>query len=300
MEVTIGYRHRAIDNETTLTGIIGGDTRHSLTPYLYSELFDRLGLNMVYLCFNTDPDHLKDAVNSIRGFGVKAMYITMPYKCAVIPLLDEVDPLAAGMGAVNLIVNQDGRLKGLNVDMLAFMGPLKNTQLKGEKVVLLGSGGAGSACAFGLAQAGAELTILSQTGGSAASLAQRVTDYFGIRALGVCNSEERLRNELTDAFMVVNATDIGYGMKEGKTPVPAELLRADLIVYDVVNASNTPITRDARACGAKVFDGMDFLAYGTKEFVQALTGKDTSPAVVDLALEVGHKVLEYEAQKDRR
>ena len=300
MSGSIGFRSSPINGETTLTGILGGDTSHSVTPFLYSEIFERLGLNTVYLCFNTTPENLANAVNSIRGFSIKAMYITMPYKQKVIPLLDEVDPMANAMGAVNLVVNNGGILKGYNIDMLAFMGPLKKTPLKGEKVVLLGSGGAGSACAFGLAQAGAELTILSRTEESAASLAQRVTDYFGTKAVGISNSEDRLRNELADAFMVVNSTDIGYGSKEGQTPVPAEFLRKDLIVYDVVNASNTPITRDARACGAKVFDGMDFLAYGTKEFVQALTGKETSQAVVDLALEVGQKVLEYDAQKHNR
>lgn len=289
-------RQNPINAETTLTGIIGADTGHSVTPILYDDVFAQLGLNIVYLCMNVQPDGLEDALKGLLALGVRAAYITMPYKRSVLPLLHDVDPLARAMGSVNLIVNQNNRFKGYNVDIHGFMHPLQSLNIAGEKTLLLGAGGVGTACAFGLAKLGTRITILDIHPERAKILADKLYDQQYTAVGWDAFSEETLCQEMANANILVNATDVGYGEKEGQSPVPAQLLRHDMIVYDIVNAYQTPLTQDARAVGAYTLDGNDMVAYSTKLFIEALTGTQQPDTIVNIARKAGEKAQLYQVR----
>lgn len=293
----LSYRQRPLSSQTGFTCQIGGENNHSITPLIYSEVFEKTGLDMVYLSLSIPPAQLEDTVRGLKAMGLKAFFVTMPHKRAIMPLLDEIDPAAKAIGAVNLVIREDGRLKGYNGDVTGFMYPLKQWDLHGKKIVFLGSGGAGAACSYGLAQAGGELTILSRRQEHAAALAENLQVHFGKRYPSAALNEQTLERELKDAWMLVNATNVGYGEKSDQTPVPARLLRPDLLVYDIVNAPRTPLIRDAQAAGCRTWDGNDMLAYLSKLFLEALTGAEQPEEVAEISRQAGRKALLLEEHR---
>ena len=287
----IFFRQQPIDYDTSLSCIIGGEETRSLTPRIFSELFAKLDLNVVYLNLRIPPGQLEDCVKGLKAIGVKTYFVTMPHKRSVMRLLDEIDPVAEAIGAVNLVVNENGRLIGRNSDMTGFMHPIRNMDLAGKKVLFLGSGGGGAACAFGLAEAGCELTILSRSSENAASLANNLKKHFGKAFKSGALSDDNLRREISDSFMLVNTTSLGYGSNAGKTPVPAALVHKDLIVYDIVFAHDTQLIQDSRGAGCLIFNGNDMLASQTKIFIEAMTGVTQPESVIEVAKSAGDKAL---------
>lgn len=287
------FRSTPIDAATAITCIIGDSVGHSVTPFLYGEVFERLKLNIAYFCVAVEADKLKTALDGLLAMNIKAAYITMPYKRLVLPMLDELDPMAEMMGAVNMIVNMGGYFKGYNVDICGFEHSLNKVDLTNKKALLMGAGGVGTACAYGLARLGVEMTIIDIDKASAEALAKAIEAQYSIPVRWEIASDETLCREIKEAGIFINATDVGYGEKADQTPVPRELLRNDLIVYDVVNAAETPLIRDAKSVGAVTINGNDFVAYNTKLFVEALTGKEWSDEVTEISREAGEKALRY-------
>ena len=287
----ICFRQNPIDAYTMFTCQIGGENNHSVTPLIYSEVFEKAGLNIIYMSLSILPEHLEDAIKGMRAMRLKAFYITMPHKKTVMQYLDEIDPDAAAIGAVNLVINENGKLKGYNGDVTGFMYPLKDMELKNRKVLFLGSGGAGAACSFGLAQAGADLVILSRNADHAKALADNLTKSTGRAYKSAAMTEENIEAEIKDAYMVVNSTNVGYGDMADLTPVPERLLRKDLIVYDIVNTPATPLIQAAQRTGCLTFDGNDMLAFLSKVFIEALTGEKQSDEIVKISREAGIKAL---------
>jgi len=281
------FRQQPFDYNTAMTCIVGGEDTHSLTPRIYSEVFAKLDLNIVYLNLRILQERLEDTVRGLKAIGVRAYFVTMPHKRSVMQFLDEIDPVAEAIGAVNLVVNDCGRLVGRNSDVAGFMHPLGDIDLAGKKVLFLGSGGGGSACAYGLTKANCELTILSRNEDHAAALANNLRKHFGKDFRSYALNEDNLRREISDAFLLVNTTSLGYGMNADKTPVPASLLRKDLVVFDIVNAYNTPLIRDSKAAGCLTFNGNDMLAFQTKILIEALTGEEQPASVVEICKNAG-------------
>ncbi|WP_437886395.1 shikimate dehydrogenase family protein [Sorangium sp. So ce307] len=132
-----------------------------------------LGLDFTYIPFAVTD--VEGATRGMRALGIRGLGVSMPYKQAVIPLLDEIDPVAARIGAVNTIVNDEGRLRGYNTDWIGAVRALEEvTQLGGARVLLLGAGGAARAVAFGLAERGAAITIANRDLEKARQLAAAV------------------------------------------------------------------------------------------------------------------------------
>ena len=105
-----------INGQTKIFGILGRPVAHSLSPAMHNAAFRHLGVNAVYVAFPVTD--LRKAVAGLRGLGIGGVSVTIPFKEEIIPLLDELDPRAAEIGAVNTVVNRDGRLTGYNTDWL--------------------------------------------------------------------------------------------------------------------------------------------------------------------------------------
>src|SRR5512135_2805489 len=147
-----------IDGHTKIYGILGRPVTHSLSPVMHNAAFRELGLNAVYVAFPVTI--LSHAVAGLRGLDIQGVSVTIPFKEEVIPLLDELDPQAARIGAVNTVVNREGRLIGYNTDWLGAIKALKaKTGLKDQHVLLLGAGGASRAIAFGILAEGGQVTL---------------------------------------------------------------------------------------------------------------------------------------------
>jgi len=253
-----------ISGKTRVCAIIGDPVEHSLSPVMHNAAFKELGLNLVYVAFTVTRNELKDAISGARSLGLRGLNVTMPHKNAVITYLDETDSTAKVIGAVNTILNNQGKLIGYNTDGVGALRALKENGISpdGNKMLLLGAGGAAKAIAFQAAQEVEELVILNRTSEKAEKLAEVLRREFGKRVKGGALSAEVLKKEMKDADILVNATSVGMHPDVNRSLVPSDLLRSDLCVMDIIyNPLETKLLKDAKSVGAKVVSGLEMLLY---------------------------------------
>jgi shikimate dehydrogenase len=253
-----------ISGQTVICGIIGDPIGHTMSPAMHNAAFKSLGLNYVYVPFKVKSMELRKAIEGIRGLNLRGVNVTIPHKVAVIQLLDKLDPLAERIGAVNTIVNDEGILTGYNTDATGFLQTLRdlNVEPAEKKVLLLGAGGAARAIGHILTREKTRVTILNrkQELSWAEDLAARLSRNYKTEVKALELTAENLKKAVNNAEILVNATSLGMSPEIDATPVPAELLRADLTVFDVVyNPLQTRLLREAKAAGAKTIDGLEML-----------------------------------------
>jgi shikimate dehydrogenase len=218
--------------------LLGHGIAYSASPAMQAAGFAALGLPHRYELADVPPDGLEAVIARLREPGSGGANVTTPHKVGVAERCDELSADAASLGAVNCVVPVDGRLTGHNTDLPALEAELRALRPAGAgRAVLLGAGGAGRAVELALERAGATgIVKLQRRDGSWA----------------------RLADELADADLVVNATPVGTGSDE--SPIPTELLRPGLAVYDLVyRPSPTRLVREARAAGAPARGGAGML-----------------------------------------
>jgi shikimate dehydrogenase len=228
-----------------------------------------LGLAFTYVPFEVND--LPGAIAGMRALGIRGFGVSHPFKQAVMPLLDALDPVAERIGAVNTIVNDAGHLVGHNTDWVGATRALEEVRpLAGARVLLLGAGGAARAVAFGLRERGARTTITNRDGQKASALAADV---------GGTAAPWEARAELSAGFdVVVNATSLGQlDIDPGGTPLPQSALPEgpNAIVMDIVyKPIHTPLLAAARARGARVVHGGRMLLHQATAQFRLYTGRE--------------------------
>ena len=271
---------------TLHAGIFGYPIGHSISPDMHNAAFERAGIDAVYEAWETSSDDLAEGVSSLRGENYLGANVTVPHKQAVMEHLDEIDELASRIGAVNTIVNQNGRLTGSNTDALGFINSLKNeagVNVSGLKVILIGAGGAARAAAYALAdeQAG-ELTIGNRTIERAESLATELR-RMGAETVSYGISDPDFLSACNRANLIVNSTSVGmvHGPAEGESPIPASAISPGCVVYDMVyNPTRTPLLTDAENVGAQVVGGLPMLVYQGAAAWTRWTGREAPVEVM--------------------
>jgi shikimate dehydrogenase len=265
-----------------------------MSPVMHNAAFDRLGLDYVYLPFRVSPEALPQALSGLKALNVRGFNVTIPHKVAVMPLLDELDPMAEKIGAANTVVNKDGRLKGYNTDASGFLRALTENGVEpgGKRIVLLGAGGAARAIAYSLAGQDAHLTILNRREELdwAQEIAENVREDLG-RDVKV---HELLTGHLAAALqmaeILVNATSVGMTPASSNSLVPPPLLKSGLAVVDIVyNPVRTKLLRDAEAAGAVTVAGLDMLVWQGALAFEKWTGQ---PAPADVMKKEALRELE--------
>ncbi len=259
-------KNKTISIESRICGVIGDPIGHSMSPVMHNAAFDKLGLNYLYVPFRVKKEELVKAIAGMRALNIRGLNVTIPHKVAVIPLLDELDPLAQRIGAVNTIVNDDGALTGYNTDATGFLQALleRKNEPRGKNVVILGAGGASRAISFILAERGAHLVILNRLLELdwAEELASRISQVFKKEVEALELNEENLAKVLEKADILVNATSVGMKPNSDETPVSPDLLKPSLTVFDIVyNPLKTRLLREAEAAGAETISGVDMLVW---------------------------------------
>ncbi|WP_437534220.1 shikimate dehydrogenase [Sorangium sp. So ce726] len=234
-----------------------------------------LGLDFTYIPFAVTD--VEGATRGMRALGIRGLGVSMPYKQAVIPLLDELDPVAERIGAVNTIVNNDGRLRGYNTDWIGAVRALEEvTQLGGARVMLLGAGGAARAVAFGLAERGARVTVANRDLEKARQLAA---------AVGGAAVPLDAAALSPDHGVLVNATSLGMAEVDPRSPVPEVVLREGLLVMDIVyKPMITELVAAARRRGAIAVHGGRMLLHQAAEQFRLYTGREPPLDAMDEAL----------------
>jgi shikimate dehydrogenase len=270
---------------------MGDPIEHTMSPVMHNAAFSALGLDYVYLPFRVKPEALGRAVEGMRALNIKGLNVTIPHKVAVIPFLDRLDPLAEKIGAINTIVNEEGVLTGYNTDATGFLRALLEWGIspEGKNIVILGAGGAARAIALVLAERGAELSILNRNLSRAGDLCCRIRQALPGKVEALALDEKHLAQLLSGTDILVNTTSIGMGLDRAETPVPARLLQAELIVFDIVyNPIRTRLLGEAEAAGARTMNGLDMLAWQGALAFEKWTGQ---PAPLELMKREAMKAL---------
>lgn len=262
-------------------GLIGSGIQGSLSPALHQGEARAQGFDLVYDLIDLAvlgmvpealPALLADAVRD----GYCGLNITFPCKQAVLPLLDELAPEARAIGAVNTVVIADGKLTGHNTDgrgwSWGFRRALPGADV--SRVVLVGAGGAGSACADAVLRLGARaLIILDREPERRTALADRMNGIHGKR----CAHADDLEAALEGATGLIHATQTGMLGKPGM-PVPERLLRWDLWVSEVVYVPlETALLAGARRAGCRVMDGGHMTVGQAIDAFRLFTGREADP-----------------------
>lgn len=259
-----------INSKTKLYALIGDPIDHSLSPLMQNTAFRSLGLNCIYLCFRIKAKMLENVVNGIKNFNILGFNVTIPHKVSIIKYLDEVDPLAKNIGAVNTVVNRNGKLIGYNTDGLGALKALEveSVRLKDKKVVILGAGGASKALSFSIAPLAKSIVILNRTESKATELASNLRTKFSKNIWGRKLTQINMSKELIDSNILINATSVGMYPQIKECLVNKRLLHSDLVVFDIVyNPLRTRLLREAKKVGAKDVNGLSMLVYqGTLSF----------------------------------
>ncbi len=282
-----------ITARTRICGLIGDPVEHSMSPAMHNSAFENKGIDYVYLPFRVEKEQLGRAISGVRALNIRGVNVTIPHKVSVIPLLDELDPLAERIGAVNTIINNDGVLKGYNTDAHGFLKAMleRGISPEGKRVVILGAGGASRAISFILAEKGANLVILNRQLEIdwAVELASSISRAFGREVKALELNEPNLKQALENGDILVNATSIGMSPNTDETPVAAGVLKADLVVFDIVyNPLKTRLLAEAEDAGARAISGIEMLVWQGALAFEMWTG---SKAPVELMKKEAIKAL---------
>ncbi len=274
-----------ISGKTKLCVIIGDPVDHSLSPAMHNAAYKDLGIDdeFVFVASHVKVENVKDVVQAVRVMNIRGLTCTIPHKLEVMRYLDEIDPIAEKIGAVNTVVNENGTLKGYNTDWLGTVIPLENKigSLNGKSVALIGAGGAARAMAYGVIEKGAHLTIFNRTKDKAEKLAEELGKRAQTRTL------EEMAQEMPKQDIILNATSVGMGKQIDQTPVPKEYIHSGQIVFDAVYAPReTRLLKESNKQGAVTIQGIEMLLYqGTAQF-ELYTGRI---APVDVMRRVLHE-----------
>jgi len=252
----------------TLTGrthtfcLIGHPVEHSMSPTMWNPALQELRLEYVYVAFDVPPDQLKEAINGIRALGIKGANVTIPHKENVMRFLDEIDPFAQKLGAINTIKNEDGYLKARNTDADGARKSLLDAgcTISGKKILMIGAGGVARALCFVLSEQAEKIVLLDIIEEKANTLANEVKEKMNADVIGKISNESTIEEDLKSADILINATPIGMHPKTDTTPVPKKFLHPDLFVFDVVyNPLETKLLKEASELGCETLSGLDML-----------------------------------------
>jgi shikimate dehydrogenase len=248
------------ESPSVLVGLIGAGIQASRTPAMHEREGTEQGLRLIYKLIDLEllalgANALPDLVTAAQRFGFAGLNITHPCKQAVIPLLDELSADAQALGAVNTVVLKDGRRVGHNTDWWGFAESFRRelTDVRRDRVVQFGAGGAGAAVAHALLTLGVgEVAVVDTDEDRARTLAAALRARFGT-SRAVANPA--VTDAMATADGMVNTTPLGMAKYPGMA-APAELLRSDLWVADIVYFPlETELLRQARARGCRTMGG---------------------------------------------
>jgi len=269
------YRADKLNPDTLIYGVAGNPIHHSLSPLMHNTAFARAKLNAVMLPLKAKS--VSDLLEFMIDLPISGAAVTMPLKLEVLPYLEQTDPLAARIGAVNTLrVSANGKLSGYNTDVHGILKPLQQRMnLKGSRIAILGAGGAARAAVFGLVDAGAEVFLVNRTHENAVALARAAK----AKAL----KQDQLAKHHFDAL--INSTPCGMKGSPIALPLEENQLNTRLVFDMVYNPMETPLLKLAKKRGIPVINGLEmFVQQGVRQF-EIWTGKTPPEAIMRRVVE---------------
>ena len=275
---------KRISGKTGLLALIGSPVGHSGSPAMYNYSFEKLGLDYAYMAFDIKIPEVEAAISAMRTFRMRGCNVTMPCKTEVVKYMDELSDAARIIGAVNTIVNEDGKLVGHMTDGLGFVDNLKDhgVDIKGKKITVAGGGGAATAIQVQCALSGArEISIFN------------IKDDFFQRTLDTAEKirtscpecvvnvydiadQAKMKEEMLSSDVFANATIVGMKPMENESVVKdLSSFHKDLVVCDAVyNPKETKLLREAKEAGCKCVSGEGMLIWQGAAAFKLYTGEE--------------------------
>ncbi len=240
--------------------IIGDPVAHSLSPRMHNAAYREMHINYVMGAARVPEESLADAIAGVRSLNIRGLACTMPHKVSICHLLDELDPVARAIGAVNTVVSDNGKLIGFNTDWLGILRPLEShINLRDKRVAVLGAGGAALAAVYACVSVGASVTIFNRTVANATPLAKR----FDVEVAPLSDS-----SELAGFEVIINTTSVGMSPNTCQSPITESQIRSHHVIFETIYYPHqTQLLRLATSKGATVLRGLDmFLEQGAAQF----------------------------------
>ena len=262
---------------TSVFTVIGNPVSHSLSPVMHNRAFSATGYDGVYVAFEVED--IAAAMLGLKALGIKGASITIPHKMSVMEHLDDIDPQARRIGAVNTVVSREGALSGTNTDVYGAVEALKReTAIRGNKFVILGAGGAARAIGYGIRAEGGQLVIVNRSRQRGEALAAEL------------NAEFQWLPEIfkLDGQILVNTTPLGMIPDVDRSPIDKSLLEKEMVVMDIIyNPLETRLLREAREVGCRTVSGLSmFVLQGARQF-ELWTGLKPPVEVMEEAVKSG-------------
>ncbi len=271
--------------ETRLVGLLGSPLGHSLSPRMHNRVFEKLQMDCLYLPIEVSREDLPTVFAAIKKMNFIGCNVTIPHKLEIIDLLDELDPLAQRIGAVNTVQLTNGRAVGYNTDGPGFLRSLAEEAgitPQGRRFLLFGCGGATRAIAITLATEGAAaVTICNRTVGKAERLAEEINSRISRCAQAIAFSDKEQQSAAEEAEIIINTTSIGMSPDREAIPCPPAIISAHHVVADIVyNPPQTTLLSAAEERGAKVVPGLGMLVWQGAAAFEIFTGRKADVAIM--------------------
>lgn len=273
-----------ITGHTGLTALLGSPVSHSISPLMHNESFRTLNLDYVYLCFDVTEETLAEAVTGLKNCGIRGFNLTMPCKNKIVKLLDELSPAAKLIGAVNTVVNENGRLIGYNTDGIGYMQSIIDAghNVIGKSMIVMGAGGAATAiCSQAALDGVKKLHIFARPTSRfwerTVNLVKNINETTECEAILHDHADSTaLKAAATESSLLVNATSVGMAPNiDASIITDTSIFHPDLVVSDIIyNPRETKLLREARETGCQTFNGMYMLLYQGAEAFRLWTGQD--------------------------
>lgn len=255
-----------INTHTKLCFVIGDPVEHSLSPEFHNRAYKKMGLEgqFIFLAAHVKPEDLKEVMTSFRQIGVRGISCTLPHKETVLPFLDKIDPVAKEIGAVNTIINENGKFTGYNTDWIGIVEPLKkHGPIKGKKVAIMGAGGVAKAAVYGLLQQGAQVTVFNRSAERAIPLSKQFSIPW---------KDLSQLSELSEMDIIIQASSVG--MKEDESLIPKDLLQKGQIAFELIYTPRwTRFLKEAEQKGLTLIFGEELFLEQAKAQFEMYTGQ---------------------------
>lgn len=258
-----------ISGQTRLVGFYANPARHSLSPKMHNLSFSKLGIDAVYLAFEVTKEALPTQIQAIRNMQMLGVNLSMPHKVAALDYVDELSPAAKIIGAINTIVNHEGKLIGHNTDGIGFMVSLAENQIDiiGQTITIIGAGGAATAMITQAALDGVkQIYVLNRPSAHFKTYQEKIQAIMQATNCPIelisLEDQALVYQAVNKSQLLVNATSVGMYPNVDELPIDKEVLRSDLPVYDAIyHPQETKLLKAAAAKGTLTINGLGMLLH---------------------------------------
>jgi len=253
------------ESPPAIFALYGNPVGHSLSPPMHNAAYKKMGINATYCSYCVED--LAEAITRIREHPLGGVSVTIPFKTAVIPYLDEVQDDARTIGAVNTILHHDkGRLRGYNTDWTGVvLGLEESLDIRDKTFAILGAGGAARAAAYGILRRGGSPLIVNRTTARGEEMAQEFgCPFYPLSEIGAIRAD-----------CLINTTPVGMAPEKGASPIVTGILANFQWVMDCIyNPLKTQLLQDAEVAGCTPINGVGMFVHQGAEQIKIWTGKE--------------------------